>query len=450
MFRTRITGLASVRTYRMNTPERRRRGAVHMMWQLDLHASRERGHSLQVSTKLYLSTTTVVLPSQCNSLPSDAHVNLIRLLGVPRASLVRSSAYLASSAMLTRIPAPTASPRDPPDASGIFVRYLAGPRTDATAHAPAAGRGMTRTSDAKLYSRRAPPSFPLAAPLCWVLEFREEVEESRRVISDSHCAIASQDGILQPCARTTTRRIPAPSAMNSTDYLEPFLELMPLHIAVIVASWNREVVSVEWGGDGDHDGATTRGAVRTGRCRVDHRVGVGVGVGVGRDSRGGAMHTRVRSKARLALTHKARERAVDASRPPTRRATIRPGMPRAQERPASPRGGVRVARGVGAGVPAKPLRLVATKTSAPSGGGIRAVCARAGEESRMHASAGSAAWAPRAEAALPTDSHSGGSGGASCARSPSSPAAASWPSRVYLLPLTYVVPHSLQTTREPI
>ncbi|KAJ7472509.1 hypothetical protein FB451DRAFT_1249764 [Mycena latifolia] len=76
--------------------------------------------------------------------------------------------------------------------------------------------------------------------------------------------------------------------------------------------------------------------------------------------------------------------------PPTRRVTVRPR--------------------------AWPRRL-----SAPSGGGICAVCGRAGEEPRMHDSAGYAARASRAKAALPPDSHSG----ASYARSPSSPAVAS-------------------------
>ncbi|KAJ7455193.1 hypothetical protein FB451DRAFT_1373328 [Mycena latifolia] len=67
------------------------------------------------------------------------------------------------------------------------------------------------------------------------------------------------------------------------------------------------------------------------------------------------------------------------------------------------------------------------RLSASSGGEIRAVCGRASEEPRMYASAGYAARASRAEGASPRDSHNGGAGsarqvGASCARSPSSPA----------------------------
>ncbi|KAJ7472506.1 hypothetical protein FB451DRAFT_1175251 [Mycena latifolia] len=169
--------------------------------------------------------------------------------------------------------------------------------------------------------------------------------------------------------------------------------------SVIVAGLlcsNREGVSVESGGNAGHYGATcgpTRRAARTGRRRADHRLRVGVG----RDSR----CTRVRLKAR--------ERAVDASRPTDEKSdSTTPHAALA----GAPRGSAGrcacVARGAGVGVPAKPLRLVATKTRAPS--------ARASQD---HDSAGYAARASCAEA---RDSHSGGSGGASCARPPSSPA----------------------------
>ncbi|KAJ7478385.1 hypothetical protein FB451DRAFT_1396165 [Mycena latifolia] len=68
------------------------------------------GHAVQVSTKLYLSTMAIVLSSLCNSLPSDAPANLIPILGVPRASLVRSSGYPSPLRVFASIPAPTASP----------------------------------------------------------------------------------------------------------------------------------------------------------------------------------------------------------------------------------------------------------------------------------------------------------------------------------------------------
>ncbi|KAJ7461417.1 hypothetical protein FB451DRAFT_1404651 [Mycena latifolia] len=87
-----------------------------------------------------------------------------------------------------------------------------------------------------------------------------------------------------------------------------------------------------------------------------------------------AMHA---CEIKVALTHKARERAADASRPTDEKSdSTTPHAALA----GAPRGSAGrcacVARGAGVGVPAKPLRLVATKTRAPSGGGIRAVCAR--------------------------------------------------------------------------
>ncbi|KAJ7455185.1 hypothetical protein FB451DRAFT_1408060 [Mycena latifolia] len=136
-------------------------------------------------------------------------------------------------------------------------------------------------------------------------------------------------------------------------------------------------------------------------------------------------------------------------------------MPRTQGRPASPRGGVRVWLAALVMVPPRsacvswPRRLCA-----PSRGGICAVSGHASEEPRLHDSAGYAARASRAEAALPS-SHSGGSKsarqvGASCARSclsdtasPHMPSPARLPIPLLTTALArpYVVPYSPLTSR---
>ncbi|KAJ7443428.1 hypothetical protein FB451DRAFT_1190042 [Mycena latifolia] len=175
----------------------------------------------------------------------------------------------------------------------------------------------------------------------------------------------------------------------------------------------------------------TRGAVRTGRRRLNHRVSIGVG----RDSRG-------------APTHKARQRAVDASRSTDEKSdSMTPHAARA----GAPR--------------SVPLRLVATTTQRAVGRrtphGVRA----AGEEPRMHDSAGYAARASRAEAALPTDSHWHAQGARVLSRSrpvaltklarrclsgtaePEAPARGGSPARIDLLLLAYVVSCSLLSTR---
>ncbi|KAJ7443472.1 hypothetical protein FB451DRAFT_1190085 [Mycena latifolia] len=179
---------------------------------------------------------------------------------------------------------------------------------------------------------------------------------------------ASQDGTLQPRARTALlpRQILTPSAINRPDYLERTaleLALVSLHITVIVAGLlcsNRE-------GDDAYRFSPEAMAVIIEWYAAQFAEQYGLDAA---DSRGGAPRECAGRCACVAL-------------------------------------------GAGVGVPAEPLRLVATTLSALSGGGIRAVCGRASGEPRMHASAGYAARASRAEAALPTDSHSGGSGGAS-------------------------------------
>ncbi|KAJ7443465.1 hypothetical protein FB451DRAFT_1190081 [Mycena latifolia] len=111
-----------------------------------------------------------------------------------------------------------------------------------------------------------------------------------------------------------------------------------------------------------------------------------------------------------------------------------------------------VARGVGVGVPATPLRLV---------------CERASAEPRMHDSAGYVARASRAEAALLTDSPGTLSRRILCALTKlarrclsdtASPHAVPSPARLPIplltkalaRPSTYMVPYSLQTAREGI
>ncbi|KAJ7472526.1 hypothetical protein FB451DRAFT_298372 [Mycena latifolia] len=122
---------------------------------------------------------------------------------------------------------------------------------------------------------------------------------------------------------------------------------------------------------------TTRGAVRTGRRPADHRL---------------------RVKSRL-LTRTENAQSTRHG-PPTSRATARPRMPRAQERPAS----LRVVCALVLVSPRSPWVSWPRRLSAPSGSGIRAVCACASEEPRMHDPAGYAARTSRAEVALPTDS----------------------------------------------
>ncbi|KAJ7455199.1 hypothetical protein FB451DRAFT_1408074 [Mycena latifolia] len=122
--------------------------------------------------------------------------------------------------------------------------------------------------------------------------------------------------------------------------------------------------------------------------RADHHLRVGVG----RDSRGGAMHARVRFKSRSLV----RTESAQSTRrgPPTRRATVRPRMPRAQERPTSPRGGARVWLAALVLVsPRSPWVSWPRRLGAPSGGGLCAVCGHACQEPRMHDSAGCVARA---------------------------------------------------------
>ncbi|KAJ7472536.1 hypothetical protein FB451DRAFT_1398750 [Mycena latifolia] len=109
MFHTRITGLASVRRYHTNTPERRWRGVAHFMFQLDLHASLERA-------------------THCSD--GDRAPFLMQLPALPRCAQI----LFDFSESRERFCADSESPpRRDPDASEFFLRYLTGPRTDATA-----------------------------------------------------------------------------------------------------------------------------------------------------------------------------------------------------------------------------------------------------------------------------------------------------------------------------
>ncbi|KAJ7472468.1 hypothetical protein FB451DRAFT_1398679 [Mycena latifolia] len=138
--------------------------------------------------------------------------------------------------------------------------------------------------------------------------------ESRRNSAASH-------------AHSTTRYIFAPSAMSSTDFLE-------------------RTAPPRWSG-----GTWRRGNSQSTTDRADHRLRVAVG----RDSRGGAMRACVRIKDR--------ERAVDTSRSTDQNSnSTTPHAARAGAPRESAGWCACVARGVGAGVPAKPLRLVATQT----------------------------------------------------------------------------------------
>ncbi|KAJ7443476.1 hypothetical protein FB451DRAFT_1437491 [Mycena latifolia] len=163
-------------------------------------------------------------------------------------------------------------------------------------------------------------------------------------------------------AHGTPRHIVAPSAMSSTAHLEPFLELMSLHIAVIVA-----------------------GLLCSNREGVDaYRLSLeAMAVIMERYTASSPPHRR---RARLAMhacetkaapTHKDRERAVDASRSPDEKSD---STPRVQERPASPRGGVRVwLAALALASPRRPCVSWPRRLGAPSGGGIRAMCGHASE-----------------------------------------------------------------------
>ncbi|KAJ7455158.1 hypothetical protein FB451DRAFT_1184486 [Mycena latifolia] len=174
----------------------------------------------------------------------------------------------------------------------------------------------------------------------------------------------------------------------------PFLALMPLHIAIIVAGLlcsNRE-------GDDAYRLSREAMVVMMERCaatdRADHclRIGVGECDVRAREIKESRLLTGQRARSRRDTVHRQEEQQYD---------------PACRVRRSAPR-----IRGVVL------VRRLATESAGYG---------HASEEPRMHDSAGYAARASRAEAALPTDRHSGGSGsapqvGASCVRSPSSPA----------------------------
>ncbi|KAJ7443458.1 hypothetical protein FB451DRAFT_1568676 [Mycena latifolia] len=168
--------------------------------------------------------------------------------------------------------------------------------------------------------------------------------------------------------------------MNSTAHLEPFLELMPLHIAVVVASLlcsNREVVSAEWGSDGGHYGAYGLHAA---------------------DSRGGAM------RARVSFKDRARSRRVAVYRREERR--YDPGWCACDSRRWCwcPRGAP-ASRGHD-----DSARRQAAESAPCAGALVKSPACTTGVLAAD--SAGSAARASRAETTSPTDSHTGGSGSA--------------------------------------
>ncbi|KAJ7443453.1 hypothetical protein FB451DRAFT_1437466 [Mycena latifolia] len=204
--------------------------------------------------------------------------------------------------------------------------------------------------------------------------------ESRRNSAASH-------------AHSTTTHILAPSAMSSTDYLEPTaLEQW------YTAAWYRFGKGTRRIGNGGQ-----WSGMRHHRLQVD----------VGRDSPGGAMHARV--------SFKDRERAVDASRSTDQNSnSTTPHVARAGAPRESAEWCACVARGAGVGVPAQPLRLVATTTQravrrqnprrvrvrlprAPHArlGGLR----RSGIARRGRFAQGAAAQAARAKSVRPVRAH---------------------------------------------